>query len=160
MSGHIICNVRLRNVSTCHEREESMTRYPFGSEWRKWDLHLHTPRSDCYQNKAITDDQIIEALSAKEICAAAITDHHFIDIGRIASLQKTAAGKGICIIPGIELRSELGGSDSVHFIGIFPENCPLKRSGWRYRPNARLSQATGQPKALISSSLICLIPVS
>ena len=32
----------------------------------------------------------------------------------------------VTIFPGIELRSELGGKESVHFIGIFPEDCDIE----------------------------------
>ena len=103
-----------------------MSRYPHGSEWRKWDLHLHTPSSYDYHNMSVTDETIIDALSKKGISGAVITDHHRIDVKRISNLRSIAAGKDICILPGIEFRSELGGSESVHFIGIFPEECKLE----------------------------------
>ncbi|WP_052675773.1 TrlF family AAA-like ATPase [Paenibacillus sp. IHBB 10380] len=93
-----------------------------GSKWRKWDLHFHTPSSFDYQNKSITNSEIIEMLEAKEIKAVAITDHHVMDIHRIEELQRLGKEKGITVFPGIELRSELGGSESIHFIGIFPED--------------------------------------
>ena len=38
------------------------TKYPSGAEWRKWDLHLHTPSSYDYKDKNITDDDIIDKL--------------------------------------------------------------------------------------------------
>lgn len=93
-----------------------------GSKWRKWDLHFHTPSSFDYQNKSITNVEIIEMLEAKEIKAVAITDHHVMDVHRIEDLQRLGKEKGITVFPGIELRSELGGSESIHFIGIFPED--------------------------------------
>lgn len=95
-----------------------------GSVWRKWDLHLHTPSSFDYEDKSITDEQIIEKLVDAGIRLVAITDHHIIDVNRIKKLQELGNGK-ITILPGIELRSELGGNDTVHYIGIFPENCNL-----------------------------------
>lgn len=93
---------------------------PIGSIWGKWDLHFHTPASYDYKNKARTDEQIVEGLVAAGITAVAITDHHVIDHRRIASLQALAAQR-LTVFPGIELRSELGGHESVHLIGIFPE---------------------------------------
>ncbi|MEM7737670.1 MAG: TrlF family AAA-like ATPase [Deinococcota bacterium] len=96
-----------------------------GSLWRKWDLHLHTPSSYDYQNSAVTNEQIIDALVSSNIRLAAITDHHVIDLQRIQELQKLGKGK-VTILPGIELRSELGGNSSIHYIGIFPEDCPLQ----------------------------------
>lgn len=96
-------------------------KYPRGSEWRKWDLHFHTPSSYDCKTETTTDQQIIDKLKEENIALVAITDHHKIDVQRIKHLQELA-GDDITILPGIELRSELGGHDSVHFCAIFPEN--------------------------------------
>jgi hypothetical protein len=98
-------------------------KYPRGSEWRKWDLHFHTPSSYDYK-KTATNEQIIEKLKEKNVALVAITDHHKIDVERIKHLQELA-GDDITILPGIELRSELGGHDPVHFCAIFPENSDI-----------------------------------
>lgn len=95
-----------------------------GSVWRKWDLHLHTPSSYDYDNKGITNEDFVQMLKSKGIEAAAITDHHLIDVERIKKLQELG-GNDLTIFPGIELRSELGGKESIHFIGIFPEDCNI-----------------------------------
>ncbi|MDP8263834.1 MAG: AAA family ATPase [Candidatus Ancaeobacter aquaticus] len=95
-----------------------------GSVWRKWDLHFHTPSSYDYENKGIANEKIIEVLKESEIAVVAITDHHFIDVKRIHKLRELAKGE-ITILPGIELRSELGGSTSIHFAGIFSENSDI-----------------------------------
>lgn len=100
-------------------------KYNKGSEWRKWDLHFHTPSSYDYENKSVTNQQIIDSLLASNISAIAITDHHIIDVDRIKDLQNLAKDR-ITIFPGIECCSELGGSESIHFIGIFPENCDIE----------------------------------
>lgn len=96
-----------------------------GSEWRKWDLHFHTQTSYDYKDKGVTDQEIIDILVSKEIAVVAITDHHIIDTVRIRNLQKLGAGK-IAILPGIEFRAELGGSESIHFIGIFSETADIE----------------------------------
>lgn len=93
---------------------------PRGSLWNRWDLHFHTPASYDYQNKGLTDRQIVDHLVANGIRVVAITDHHRMDVARIRSLQTEGAGR-LTVLPGIELRSELGGSESVHYIGIFSE---------------------------------------
>ena len=98
-----------------------MRNDPSGSVWRQWDLHFHTPSSFDYQDKSVTNRQIVEGLIRAGISAVAITDHHTIDVDRIKNLQ-ALAGDSLTVFPGIELRSELGGSDSVHYIGIFSEN--------------------------------------
>jgi exonuclease SbcC len=96
-----------------------------GSEWRKWDLHFHSQSSHDYKDKGTTDQEIIDALTANEIAVIVITDHHVIDTARIKNLQTLGANK-ITVLPGIEFRAELGGSESIHFIGIFPENSNIE----------------------------------
>ena len=92
-----------------------------GSEWRKWDLHFHTPSSYDYKDKSVTNQKIIDILAENKISVVAITDHHTMDIDRIQNLQQLGKDKGITVLPGIEFCSELGGSESIHFIGIFSE---------------------------------------
>ncbi len=92
-----------------------------GSIWRQWDLHVHTPSSFDYKDKSVTDHDIVRALIDDGVEVACITDHHVIDCGRIEALR-AVAGDRLAVLPGIELRSELGGGDSVHFVGIFAED--------------------------------------
>jgi PHP domain len=102
----------------------STAKYPRGSEWRKWDLHFHTPASFDYQDKSLTPEAIVDYLVKKEVAAVAVTDHQFMDVKFIKAMQRAGAGR-ITVFPGIELRSQLGGSEHVHYIGIFPEDCDL-----------------------------------
>ncbi len=97
---------------------------PRGSVWRRWDLHFHTPSSFDYRDKSVTDEMIAETLRANEIGVVVVTDHHKIDCGRIRNLRKLANDK-FTVLPGIELRTELGGSSKVHIIGIFSESSDL-----------------------------------
>ncbi|MBP6014317.1 MAG: hypothetical protein KBA31_18960 [Alphaproteobacteria bacterium] len=46
-------------------------RYPRGSEWRRWDPHVHTPAS-ALQNDYGTWDQYIAALESADPAVAAI----------------------------------------------------------------------------------------
>ncbi len=91
-----------------------------GSLWGKWDLHFHSPASYDYQDKSVTNEELVEGLIAAGIVAVALTDHHVIDAKRIRYMQSLGGAK-LTVFPGIELRSELGGSESVHLIGIFSE---------------------------------------
>lgn len=102
-----------------------MKRFEKGSEWRKWDLHLHTPASYDYKDKSMTNTDIINKLQDEGITCAVICDHNIMDIDRIKELKKIAELKNITIFPGLELRSELGGSESIHFIAIFSETCNI-----------------------------------
>jgi len=112
--------------------------YERGSVWRKWDLHLHTPSSYDYDNKGVTNEEFIRTLISEGINAVAITDHHLIDVGRIKKLRDLG-GNDLTIFPGIELRSELGGKESVHFIGIFPENCDIDYVWLQLQAKLRIS---------------------
>ncbi|MCJ7604055.1 MAG: AAA family ATPase [Desulfobulbaceae bacterium] len=96
---------------------------PRGSIWRRWDLHYHTPSSyDVTAN--ISNEDIVAELLSRNIAVVAITDHHTIDVERIQALQ-VIAGDRLTVFPGIEFRSELGGRESVHYIGLFPPEADL-----------------------------------
>lgn len=71
-----------------------------------------------------TNAQIVQTLIDAQVAALAVTDHHVIDVERIKEMQALAAGR-VTIFPGIELRTELGGSSLIHLIGIFPDTCDL-----------------------------------
>lgn len=77
-----------------------------GSEWHKWDLHFHTPSSYDYEDRSVTNDDIINGLLANDVAAVAITDHHVIDIARITELQRIAAGRisNICLCARTRIR--------------------------------------------------------
>ena len=42
-------------------------KYSRGSEWRRWDLHFHTPSSYDYSDKSITDKDIVKVLKDNDI---------------------------------------------------------------------------------------------
>lgn len=94
---------------------------PKGATWRRWDLHLHTPASEDYKDKSVSNEKIIETIKNAHISVISITDHHTIDVDSYLKLRELSDGE-ITIFPGIELRSELGGREQIHFIGIFPED--------------------------------------
>jgi ABC-type lipoprotein export system ATPase subunit/uncharacterized coiled-coil DUF342 family protein len=112
-------------LNACQEFAEVRLAFrAIGSTWNKWDLHFHTPSSFDYKNKSITDAEIIAGLRKAGVTVVAITDHHVMDVARIKNLQ--ALGKDdLTVLPGIELRTELGGKEKVHLIGIFSEEAAL-----------------------------------
>lgn len=92
-----------------------------GSVWHRWDLHYHTPSSYDYKNKSKTNEVLVQELLDDGVSGVAVTDHHIIDFERIKALNSIANGK-IKFLRGIEITSELGGSESIHFIAIFPDS--------------------------------------
>ncbi len=122
------------------------SNYPKGAEWRKWDLHLHSPASYDYKDKSTTNADIIDKLSANNISVAAITDHHVMDIERIKNLQQLGDQKEILIIPGIEFLSDARGSEPVHFIGLFAEDCNLDYIWGQLQNKTEISKISSESK--------------
>ena len=101
-----------------------MKNFERGSEWRQWDLHIHTATSFDYKYKASdSDEKLCEELKKQKIAAVAITDHFIIDRQRIENLRKIAPE--ITFFPGVELRIDKG-SDNLHIIAIFDDKINLK----------------------------------
>lgn len=85
-----------------------------GSEWNKWDLHIHTASSYDSPYKADDADELLcQALAENDIKAVAITDHFKIDKTRIEHLRKLAPE--IVFFPGVELRTDKG-ANNLHLI--------------------------------------------
>jgi ABC-type lipoprotein export system ATPase subunit len=96
-----------------------------GALWRRWDLHFHTPASFDYDDKSVTCEEIIAGLRKNGVSVVAVTDHHTIDVNRFETLR-SLAGDDITFFPGIELRCELGGSEAIHYIGMFPDDANVQ----------------------------------
>lgn len=94
------------------------SKYPRGSEWRKWDLHIHTPASfhwngprfnsnPCAPENATLVDEMIYAMNAAEPAVFAIMDYWTFD-GWFALkhrlTQEDAPKLEKTVFPGIELR--------------------------------------------------------
>lgn len=94
------------------------SKYPNGSEWRQWDLHIHTPASfhwngqkfnsdPCSPENAPLVDEMINALNAAEPAVFAIMDYWTFD-GWFALKhrlsQDDAPELEKIVFPGIELR--------------------------------------------------------
>lgn len=120
-----------------------------GSEWRKWDLHIHTLSSYDYKDKSITNEDFINKLVDNNISAIAITDHHIIDIERIRSIQKIAKEKGVVVFPGIEILSDARGREPIHVIGIFSPEGNLEYIWSQIQEKTNISKIQGERKNLL-----------
>jgi len=123
------------------------TKYPKGAEWRRWDLHFHTPASYDYKDKSVTNADIVDTLVEKGVSVVAITDHHVIDIPRVQELQTLGAAKDLTVLPGIEFLSDARGSDPVHFIAIFPQDCNLEFVWGQIQHKTEIRKISGEGKA-------------
>lgn len=100
-----------------------MVDYTKGSEWRKWDLHVHTASSYDYKyGGEKPNEELIRALRDNNVSVVAITDHFVIDKTRIMELK--AGAPEIIFFPGVELRTDKGDTN-IHVILIFNENFDL-----------------------------------
>lgn len=100
--------------------------YERGSEWRRWDLHVHTASSYDSKYKGHDADQLLcDKLVENRIAAVAITDHFLIDHERISNLRRLSPE--ITFFPGVELRTDKGAKNSnLHLILIFSEKKDVK----------------------------------
>ena len=117
-----------------------------GSEWKKWDLHFHTPTSYDYKDKSITNSEIINEILKNNLSVVAITDHHIIDTERIVELQKLGSEKNISIFPGIEFLSDSRGEEPIHFIAIFSQDCKLDFVWKQIESKTNISRIQGEGK--------------
>jgi len=101
-------------------------KYPKGSEWRKWDLHIHSIHS-CEPRTKLSIENIFKAASVNNIAVISITDHSNVD-GLDEALDIWESGTDstgkkfseiISFFPGVELKATAG-KYGVHFLAVFP----------------------------------------
>jgi len=85
-------------------------------DFKKADLHVHTPKSLCY-NAAAAAQEIVEAAVKAGLEVMAITDHNSVD--GIHEIRTIALGNGLTIIPGVEITTVNG-----HFLALFDPGIP------------------------------------
>lgn len=120
---------------------------PQGSNWRKWDPHVHTPESHL-NNKSLPKDWdeyvkgLFKAAIAKDIAALGITDYFTIDgykklrqeyLDKPAKMQALFTAdeiekiKNILVFPNIEFRlNKFVGESSINFHVLFAEDVSIQ----------------------------------
>jgi len=120
--------------------------YLKGSEWRKWDLHVHTPFS--YLNTQFGNDfdeyvrQLFKKAIEKNIAAIGITDYFTIEgykklkqdyleneekLKELFTEDEIEKIKQILILPNIEFRlNKLVGSKRINYHVIFSNELPIE----------------------------------
>ncbi len=84
-----------------------------GLQFRKLDLHTHTPASRCYRFPEHTPEQIVQAALDKGLDGIAITDHN--TAVSIQAIQTAAQDTGLVIFPGVEISM----SEGFHVVALF-----------------------------------------
>lgn len=114
-----------------------MTDYPRGSEWRKWDLHIHSKYSKEASAKLEIKDIFTKAID-NNISVVSITDHSNVDgLDEVWETWEKEQYNGkpikeqIDFLPGVELRTERG-KHSVHALAVFPKYIKGKKVDKKY----------------------------
>jgi hypothetical protein len=114
-------------------------------QWRRMDVHLHTPASIDFQEPSITFLDILKKAEARGMDVIAFTDHNSVagyarllqEIDQLKWLEKLKRilpeekrqleeyerlRQKILILPGFEFTATFG----FHILGIFPETTPVR----------------------------------
>ena len=98
-----------------------MSSYPRGSEWRKWDLHIHTPESFHWnegkrfpdmdaEEKETKIKEILKKINESDVAVFTVVDYWtfegYITLREYAANNPGSLLEGKLILPGIELRVE------------------------------------------------------
>lgn len=113
-------------------------------QWRRMDLHLHTPGSNDYQETSVTYLDILRQAFVRGLDIVAFTDHNSVagfaamkkeieqllwleDLGRIQAEEKRRLDEyrrlldKLLVLPGFEFTATFG----FHILGIFPSETPV-----------------------------------
>lgn len=121
-------------------------KFSKGSEWRKWDLHVHTPASHLNNQFGNDWDKYVQALFkitiCKEIAALGITDYFTIDgykkiredyldnpkkLQELFTKEEIEKINKILVVPNVEFRlNKFVGDSSINFHVLFSEDVPAK----------------------------------
>lgn len=83
--------------------------YPRGSEWRKWDLHVHTPgtaKANNYSGENAWETFISELEALSDVAVFGVTDYWSIDNWKLLKDEQDNNNRlvGKLLIPNVELR--------------------------------------------------------
>ncbi|MDO5986157.1 hypothetical protein Q4Q39_01965 [Flavivirga amylovorans] len=156
--------------------------YPKGSEWRKWDLHVHTPESSLNNGFGADWDEYIKQLFTRalqnEIAVIAITDYFTIEgykkikneylsnDAKLIELQfsekQISEIKRILLLPNIEFRlDKLVQQNRVNFHVIFSNDVSIEDIDENFLQQLKIiyegaPQEAGERRALTQKNLIAL----
>lgn len=88
-----------------------VNEFPRGSEWRKWDLHVHVPGTALNDQYASTGsepvlDEFTDVLAASDVAVIGLTDYFSLDgsLACIAHFQERHRSSNKLLIPNMEVR--------------------------------------------------------
>ena len=93
----MISGLRIKNQTNLEETKMKTK----GLLFRKFDLHIHTPASECFLDKKITPEQIVKKSIEMGLSAIAITDHNTGEW--IDKIKNVSTGTNLAVFPGVEI---------------------------------------------------------
>lgn len=94
-----------------------------GLQFKKLDLHVHTPASEDFQGNVEPSDIVEEAIR-HGLDGIAVTDHNTGDW--IDRVKEAANGTGLTVFPGVEITCS-GGERNIHIVALFD---PSRDTEW------------------------------
>jgi len=86
---------------------EEEQKYNRGSEWRKWDLHVHSPKVFLNNQFGTTsNDDFVNKISESGIVAVGLTNYFRFDDSELGEIKDKLTEKGIVVFPNIEFRTQ------------------------------------------------------
>lgn len=132
-----------------------MRRYELGSEWRKWDLHVHAPGTKLNDNYSGPDalDRFIDILETSDVSCFGITDYFSADLFfkvRTRYKEKFPSSAKV-VFPNIEVRLDQAvnrDSQDVHLHLILRPDVDQQTTAHLLRElKTQQTGATGRPKS-------------
>lgn len=90
-----------------------------GLRFRKLDLHVHTPASECFGDKSVTAERFVQECLKHGLSGVAVTDHN---TGSWIDQIKAAAGGRLVVFPGAEITC-MGGKEGIHIVALLDPAC-------------------------------------
>lgn len=90
-----------------------MTKY-IGSRWLKCDFHVHTPASQCFNNKDVTPEMWVQTCLKCGLDCVAVTDHNTNEW--IDAIKAAAESTTLTVFPGVELTCD---TSKIHLVVLF-----------------------------------------
>ena len=100
-----------------------------GSEWRRWDLHIHSPKvflNNQYHDCSISDfvDHIVKA----NIAAVGLTNYFKFDQAELQEIKRSINEKNIIVFPNLEFRTQPPNKENeeMHIHVLFSDKVSIK----------------------------------
>jgi len=85
-----------------------------GLSYKKLDLHIHSPKSHCFEGSC-TPEEIVQTAIKAGLDGIAITDHNSAQW--VDQVKGAASGTSLVVFPGVEI-SCTGGKKNIHIIAL------------------------------------------